>query len=108
MGISAADGQSTASSSFLCLVLQVGMLTIFRNNGVSIFCLGHVLHLFCNFWQFNKKAAAGHYPIIQKKVDELLSKGAVEPSASGAGFFSSVFVVPKHTGGLQLILNLKQ
>ena len=41
------------------------------------------------------KAAAAHHPIIQKEVDELLSKGAIEPSSGGAGFYSSVFVVPK-------------
>ena len=51
---------------------------------------------------------AAHHPIIQKEVDELLAKGAVEPSSGDAGFYSSVFVVPKYTGGLQPILNLKQ
>ena len=53
------------------------------------------------------KAAAAHHPIIQKEVDELLSKGAIEPSSGGAGFYSSQFVVPKCTGGLQSILTLK-
>ena len=53
-----------------------------------------------NFWQFNVKAAAAHHPIFQKEMDELLFKGAVEPSSDGAGFYSSVFAVPKHTGGL--------
>ena len=53
------------------------------------------------------KAAAVHHPIIQKEVDELLYKGAVEPSSGDAGFYSSVFVVPKHTDGLWPILNLK-
>ena len=38
--------------------------------------------------------------MIQRKVDELLAKGAVEPSSGGTGFYSSMFVVPKHTGGL--------
>ena len=64
-------------------------------------------HLFCNFQQFNVKVAAAHHLIIQEEVDELLSKEAVEPSSGGAGFYSSVFVVPKHTGGLWPILNLK-
>ena len=32
---------------------------------------------------------------------------AIEPSSGDAGFYSSMFVVPKHTGGLQPILNLK-
>ena len=64
--------------------------------------------LFCNFWQFNVKAAAAHHPIIQKAVDEQLSMGAIEASSGGAGFYCSVFVVPKCTGGLWPILNLKQ
>ena len=63
--------------------------------------------LFRDFWHFNVKAAAAHHPVIQKEVDELLAKGAIEPSSGGAGFYSSVFVVPKHTGGHCPILNLK-
>ena len=43
--------------------------------------------LFCNFWQFNVKVAAAHHPIIQKVVDWLLSKGAIEPSSGGAASF---------------------
>ena len=50
--------------------------------------------------------AAALHPTIQE-VDELLAQGAIEPSSGGAGFYSSKFVVPKHTGGLQPILNLK-
>ena len=53
------------------------------------------------------KAAAAHHPIIQKEVDEQIAKGVIEPSSGGAGFYSSVFVVPKCTGGLQPILSLK-
>ena len=64
--------------------------------------------LFPHFQQFRVKAAAAYYPIIQKEVDELPAKEAVEQSSGGAGFYSSVFVVPKHTGCLQPILNLKQ
>ena len=63
--------------------------------------------LFHNFWQCNVKVAAVHHPVIQKEVDDLLAKGAIEPSSGGAGFYSSMFVVPKHTGGLQPIFNLK-
>ena len=63
--------------------------------------------LFHNFWQFNVKAVAAHHLIIQKEVDELLSKGVIEPSSGGDGFYSSMFVVPKHTGGLWPILDLK-
>ena len=40
-------------------------------------------------------------------MDELIAKGAIEPSSDSAGFYSSVFVVPKCTGGLGLILNHK-
>ena len=60
--------------------------------------------LFCNFWPFSVKVAAAHHHIIQKEVDELLAKGAVEPSSGGAGFYSSVFVVPKCIDGLWPIL----
>ena len=63
--------------------------------------------LFCNFWQFNVKAAAAQHPIIQKEVDELLFEGVIEPSSDGAGFYSGVFVVPKHTGGPWPILTPK-
>ena len=40
-------------------------------------------------------------------MDELLVKEVIEPSSGGAGFYSSVFVVPKCIGGLWRILNLK-
>ena len=40
------------------------------------------------------KAATTHHPTIQKEVYELLAKVAIEPSSGGAGFFSSMFVVP--------------
>ena len=56
--------------------------------------------LFHDFWHLNVKVAAAHRPVIQKDVDELLVKGAIEPSSSGAGFYSSMFGVPKCTGGL--------
>ena len=48
-----------------------------------------------------------HHPVIQREVDELLAKGTIESSSDGAGFYSSMFVVPKHTGGHKPILNLK-
>ena len=51
--------------------------------------------------------AAAHHPIIQNEVDELLAKGATEPFSGGAGFYSSMFVVPKHIGAIQPICNLK-
>ena len=52
--------------------------------------------LFHNFRQFNIKAGVAHHPFIQKEVDELLAKVAMEPSCDGAGFLSNGFVVPKH------------
>ena len=64
--------------------------------------------LFCNFNQSNIKAAAAHHPIIQKEGDEMLAEGVIEPSSGSAGFYSSVFVVPNHAGGLQSVLFLKQ
>ena len=53
------------------------------------------------------KEAVAHHPIIQKEVDDLLPKGAIELSSGGAGFYSSVFVVPNSTGSLWPMLNLK-
>ena len=112
---------SSASSISLPAVFQVGMLfkifdqwrSIASNRFVLNMVQGHHLQLwscpplFHNFRQFNVKVATTHHPIIQKKVDELLAKGVIEPFSGGAGFYSSVFVVPKHTGGLWPILNLK-
>ena len=55
--------------------------------------------LFRDFQHFNVRVAAAHHPVIQKEVDELLAKGAIEPSSGGAGFYCSMFVVPKHCEG---------
>ena len=118
MGVGAPDvpeaSTSSASSSSTSETFQVGMLfkffdqwrSITSNRFVLNMVQGHHLQLrshpplFHYFWCFNVKAAAAHHPVIQKEVDELLAKGAIEPSSDGAGFYSSVFVVPKHTGGL--------
>ena len=87
--------------------------TITSNRFVLNMVWGHHLQLqshpplFHNFWQFNVKVATTHHPIIQKEVHELLAKGVIKPSSGGAGFYCSMFVVPKHTSGLQPILNLK-
>ena len=65
--------------------------SITSNRFVLNMVQGHCLQirscpvLFCNFWQFSVMVAAAH-PIIQKEVDELLSKGAIEPSG-GTGFY---------------------
>ena len=48
--------------------------------------------LFHNFHWLNIKAALGHYPVIMKEV-QLLVQEDIEPSTSGAGFYSNVFVV---------------
>ena len=115
------SSDSSASSSSTSATFQVGMLFKFFDQWRSITSNSFMLNmvwshhlqlrscppLFCNFGQFNVKMAAAHHPISQKEVDELLAKGVIEPSSGGAGFYSSVFVVPKHTGGLQPILNLK-
>ena len=112
---------SSASSSSTPAAFQVGMIFNFFDQWRSIISKRFVLNmvwgdylqlrscppLFCDFWQFNVKAAAAHHPVIQREVDKLLAKGAIEPSSGGAGFYSSMFVVPKHNGGLQPILNLK-
>ena len=81
------------------------MLNMFQGHHLQ---LGSHPPLFHNFWQLNVKVAAAHHPIIQKEADELLSKGVIELSSGGAGFYSNMFVVPKCTGGLWSILNLKQ
>ena len=112
---------SSSSSSSTSATFQVGMLFKFFDQWKSItsnrFVLnmvrGHHLQLrshpplFCDFQHFNVKVVAAHHPVIQKEVDELLAKEATEASSSGAGFYSSVFVLSKHTGGLCPILNLK-
>ena len=108
---------SSSFSSSTSAPFQVGMLFKFFDQWRSITYNRFVLNiylqlrscppLFPDFWHFNVKAAAAHHPVIQKEVDELLAKGAIEPSSGGAGFYSSMFVVPKDTGGFCPILNLK-
>ena len=65
------------------------------------------LSLFCNLHCFNIKAAEAQHPVIQKE-QEPLAKGATEPLIDGAGFYSNVFAVSKHSGGLHPIFNLQQ
>ena len=125
MGVGTPDvpqpSTSSSSSSSTPAMFQVGMLfkffdqwrSITSNRFVLNMVQGHHLQLrscpplFHDFQHFNVKAAAAHHPVIQKEVDELLAKGAMEPSSDGVGFYSSMFVVPKHTGSLHPILNLK-
>ena len=113
MGVATPDvsqpSTSSSSSSSTSAPFQVGIFFKFLDQWRSItsnrFVLnmvrGHHLQLrsrptlFHNFQHFNVKVPAAHHPVIQKEVDELLAKGAIEPSSGGAGFYSSVFVVPK-------------
>ena len=124
MGVSVSDvpesSASSASSSSTSAAFQVGMLfkcfdqwrSITSNRFVLNMVWGHHLQLrshpplFHDFWHFNVQAVAAHYSVIQREVDDFLAKGAIEPSSGGAGFYSSMFEVPKHTGGHQPILNL--
>ena len=50
-------------------------------------------HLFHNFKQFNIKAATAHHPVIQKEVDELLDKSAIEPSTSSSCLFTQQYLL---------------
>ena len=67
---------------------------------------GHYLQLkdcpllFYYLQQFNIKAAMDVHPIIQKEVDELLAKDAIELLTGGVHLYSNVFVVPKCICGL--------
>ena len=58
--------------------------------------------------QFNINVSLVDHPAIQQETDELLPKDTTESSTCGAGFYSNVFMVPKHRGGLQPIPSLKQ
>ena len=46
------------------------------------------------------KVARAHHPVIQKEVNDILGKDAIEPSSGGAGFYFNMFVVPKCSCGL--------
>ena len=98
MGVSTPDvPQPSTSSSFsssTSATFQVGMLFKFFDQWRSITSNRFVFNmvwgchlqlrsrppLFCDFQRFNIKVAAAHHPVIQKEVDELLAKGAIEPS----------------------------
>ena len=105
--------QVTVLSLLIIFIGDGEWRSITPNRFVLNMVQGHHLQLrscppmFCYFQQFNVKVAATHHPIIQREVDELLSKGGIEPSSGGAGFYSSVFVVPRQTGGLWPTLNGK-
>ena len=114
MGVSAPDvpqpSTSSSSSSSTSATFQVGMLfkvfdqwrSITSNRFVLNMVWGHHLQLRCHPPLFHD-----FQPFNVKAVDELLAKGATQPSSGGAGFYSSMFVVPKHTGGHCPIFSLK-
>ena len=47
--------------------------------------------------------------ILQEQLDTLIEKGALEPTPTSAipGFFSTIFTVPKKSGGVCPIIHLK-
>ena len=55
------------------------------------------------FWPSMNEA---QWQVCHNEVAELIKKGAVSPS-SEAGFVSTLFVVPKPSGGLRPVINLK-
>ena len=73
------------------------MLTVVKEHCLQLGCQ-HLLS--CNFKWFNIRLATVHHSLIQEKVDELIAKGAIELSTGRAGFYSNVYVVPKHTHSL--------
>ena len=74
---------------------------------VKLYCYIHHLQLrcpsllFCNFKQFNIKAAMDYDPVVQKDLDELLAKGSIQSSSGGASFCPKVCLVPLLNVGLQ-------
>ena len=104
------------------MVVQVGTIPLFLDKWKSMifnrfvpkmvkghhFQLKRSLPFFCKIKWFNNEAAVIHNPGIHKEVDELLAKGAIEPSTGGSSFLSYVFMVLELTGSLCPILNLKQ
>ena len=46
-----------------------------------------------HFKSFNIKASTAIHPVIQKEVDDLLAKGAIETWTGDPGSYTNVFVV---------------
>ena len=61
------------------------MLTLVKGDHCLLRCYPL---LFCKFKQFNIRAALGCHLVIQKEDDELLAKGAIEPSTDGAALYT--------------------
>ena len=95
MGVGTPDVPEPSSSSSTSTMFQISMLFKFFDQWKSITSNRFVLNMVWShhlqlrsrpplFRDF--KAAAAHHPVIQKEVDELLGKGAIEPSSSGGWF----------------------
>ena len=46
--------------------------------------------------------------VLDREVEDLLLKGAIEPTSPAGGFFSPIFAVPKKDGGWRPIINLRR
>ena len=98
LDVSQSTTSSTSSSSVIQVDTHLQFLDHWRSitfNGLVLNMVkGHHLQLRCypllfhNFKSFEIKATKAHHPVIPKKVDELLTMGAIEPSTGGAGFTS--------------------
>ena len=87
------------------IISNTFVLNMVKGHHLQLRCC---LPLFLSCKWFNIEATAAHHHVIQKVVDELFAISVIEWCTGGTGFYSNAFVVPKYTGGLQPILNLKQ
>ena len=102
MGVVIFDvSQSLMSSPSSSSSVQAGIFLKFMDQWKSLLPIGLCLIwlrccplLFHSFRQFNIEATPAHYPIIQKDVNELLAKGAIEACTGGTGLCSNTFLVP--------------
>ena len=65
------------------------MLDIVKGHHLQLRFYPLLLH---NFRWVNFKAATVYHPIIQKEVDKLLAKGAINPFTGDAGIYSGLFL----------------
>ena len=75
--------------------------------GATIFSLDPILPCSVTFGTLMSRCPQLIILLFRRRLMSSLLREKIEPSSGGAGFYSSVFVVPKHTGGLRPILNLK-
>ena len=66
----------------------------------TIFSLGTVLPYSLSLNGLTLKVLLLIILLTRKSFDKLLANGTIETSIGGAGFYSNVFVVPKHSCGL--------